>query len=143
MSTFSTKIRPHVDAEIVASLNAERTGQTDKAFSHLERAHVLGQASTAHHVRVHWHMLMWAARHRKPGEILGQITSVHSSRCLSSPSSQQESEKLAHRKDDAQPFHREDVQGLCPCAASHVKLFGRTGDSWIRPSLPSWSSLLS
>jgi hypothetical protein len=43
-------------------------------FAHLERAHVLGQASTREHVRVHWRMLRWALRHRDAREFFGQIT---------------------------------------------------------------------
>jgi hypothetical protein len=44
------------------------------SFGHLERAHVLGQASTVQHVRVHWLMLGWALRHRALREVRGQIT---------------------------------------------------------------------
>jgi hypothetical protein len=40
---------------------------------HLERAHVLGQASTREHVRVHFHMLVWAWRHRQVRELSGQL----------------------------------------------------------------------
>jgi hypothetical protein len=54
------------------SRDAETHGESAVAFAHLERAHVLGQASTVEHVRVHWHMLVWALRQRRPGECLGQ-----------------------------------------------------------------------
>lgn len=43
------------------------------SFAFLERAHVLGQASTVEHVRVHWHMLLWALRKRAPREAWGQV----------------------------------------------------------------------
>ena len=67
MNQFARNIRPYVDAELrAAELDAEHE------FAHLERAHVLGQASTREHVRVHWHMLLWAWRHRDAREMFGQ-----------------------------------------------------------------------
>ena len=68
MGKFADNIRPYVDAELAAAaLDPER------GFSHLERAHVLGQASTREHVRVHWRMLTWALRHRDAREFFGQL----------------------------------------------------------------------
>ena len=70
MNTFSKNIRPIVSQEIAAAARAE----SDSAgFMHLERAHVLGQASTREHVRVHFHMLVWAWRHRQAREFSGQL----------------------------------------------------------------------
>ena len=46
------------------------------SFEHLERAHVLGQASTREHVRVHWQMLRWAARQRQPQELAAQVLRI-------------------------------------------------------------------
>jgi Protein of unknown function (DUF3703) len=73
MNTFSTRIRPLVSLEIAA---AARARTTSDSFVHLERAHVLGQASTREHVRVHFHMLVWAVRHRRRREALGQVLRV-------------------------------------------------------------------
>ena len=66
--SFARNIRPFVDAEL-------RAARADAAseFAHLERAHVLGQASTREHVRVHWRMLLWAWRHRDGREFFGQV----------------------------------------------------------------------
>ena len=66
--SFADDIRPYVDAEL-------RAARSDAAneFAHLERAHVLGQASTREHVRVHWRMLLWAWRHRDARELFGQV----------------------------------------------------------------------
>ena len=72
MSTFSTRIRPYVQAELDAAQAAERRGEFHTAFLQLERAHVLGQASTREHVRVHWHMLRFALRNRLRAESFGQ-----------------------------------------------------------------------
>ena len=67
MNHFAENIRPFVDLEL-------RAAEQDSAreFAHLERAHVLGQASTREHVRVHWRMLKWAWRHRDAREFAGQ-----------------------------------------------------------------------
>lgn len=73
---FARNIRPHVSAELRAAKAALRAGQTLQAFSHLERAHVLGQASTVEHVRVHWRMLLWGLRQRSLRECLGQILRI-------------------------------------------------------------------
>jgi hypothetical protein len=67
MSRFADNIRPYVDAE----LRAAEAGGPD-AFTHLERAHVLGQESTREHVRVHWRMLRWGWARRDPREVFGQ-----------------------------------------------------------------------
>jgi hypothetical protein len=76
MSEFGRRIRPYVEHEILAAREAESRGQPDIAFSHLERAHVLGQASTVEHVRVHWHMFLWSIRQRNSRECLGQILRI-------------------------------------------------------------------
>jgi Protein of unknown function (DUF3703) len=73
MSQFRTRIRPSVEAELDAARNAAGQGDLTHAFARLERAHVLGQASTLLHVRVHWHMLVWGLRQRRVQEVLGQI----------------------------------------------------------------------
>ena len=73
MSRFSASIAPFVADELQRSRAAERAGDRDVAFLHLERAHVLGQASTWQHVRVHFHMLRWGIRHRRPREVVGQL----------------------------------------------------------------------
>ena len=71
MSRFAENIRPFVDAELrAAALDSQNE------FAHLERAHVLGQASTREHVRVHWRMLRWAWRHRDLREFSGQLLRI-------------------------------------------------------------------
>lgn len=76
MSTFAIRIRPAVQAELDAAAAAEALGQVATAFRHLERAHVLGQAATVQHVRVHWRMARFALRHRLAGEAAGQLWRV-------------------------------------------------------------------
>jgi len=69
---FARRIRPFVRYELDAATQREARGDFSTAFGHLERAHVLGQASTVEHVRVHWAMLRWALRHSVVAEALGQ-----------------------------------------------------------------------
>jgi hypothetical protein len=76
MTGFSQRIRPHVEAELAAAAQAETSGRAADAFSHLERAHVLGQASTAQHVRVHWEMFRWGWRQRRLRECGGQLLRI-------------------------------------------------------------------
>lgn len=73
MSSFGRRIRPFVQAELAAAREAEARGDFSSSFSHLERAHVLGQASTTEHVRVHWGMLLWGLSQRNARECLGQL----------------------------------------------------------------------
>lgn len=69
---FSRRIRPFVQYELDAAARCEARGESTSAFGHLERAHVLGQASTVEHVRVHWAMFCWALRQNAAGEAVGQ-----------------------------------------------------------------------
>ncbi len=76
MSEFGRRIRPYVEREILAAYQAEARGKPNVAFSHLERAHILGQTSTVEHLRVHWHMLRWGFRQRHVPECLGQLLRI-------------------------------------------------------------------
>lgn len=73
MTTFATRIRPAVQAELDAADTAEARGNFYTAFLHLERAHVLGQAATREHVRVHWRMFRHAMRHGLALDAAGQL----------------------------------------------------------------------
>lgn len=52
---------------------ALRAGDPDTAFTHYERAHILGQSQTIQHVRSHVAFLRWAWRQRDTPELLGQL----------------------------------------------------------------------
>lgn len=71
--TFGDRICAYVDVEFMAAQTAERNGDPNAAFRHLERAHVLGQRSTLQHVRAHARMLMWGLRRRNRHEVMGQV----------------------------------------------------------------------
>jgi hypothetical protein len=70
---FSAAIRPAVEAELALAGHADEIDDAALSFRHLERAHVLSQAATALHVRVHARMLAWGLRYRRPGEVVGQL----------------------------------------------------------------------
>ena len=73
MPRFARRIQPWVQLELDAAHLAEARAEPALAFRHLERAHVLGQAATTLHVRVHWRMLRWALRQREVGQAVGQL----------------------------------------------------------------------
>lgn len=73
MSHFSRQIGPHVEAELRAAHADEAHAKILDAFTHLERAHVLGQAATWLHMRVHVQMFLWAWRQRQLKECVGQV----------------------------------------------------------------------
>lgn len=72
MSRFSKNIRPAVDLELELAASI-MSADPEAAFAHLERAHVLGQRATKHHVRSHLAMLKWAVHQRNKREALGQL----------------------------------------------------------------------
>lgn len=66
-------LQANIDFEIALADTLAADGSYHSAFHHLERAHVLCQASTYQHTRIHWRMLKLAVRQRSPREIWGQI----------------------------------------------------------------------
>ncbi len=62
--------------EIDAALSARARGDARAEFSHLERAHILGQRSTFAHTLAHWRMLRFGLRHRNLREVAGQVARV-------------------------------------------------------------------
>ncbi|MET4575543.1 hypothetical protein ABIE13_000640 [Ottowia thiooxydans] len=65
-----------MDAELAIAKSLEASARAESSFKHLERAHVLGQASTVQHVRVHFEMLRWAWRKGRASEALGQVIRI-------------------------------------------------------------------
>jgi hypothetical protein len=74
--SFSQRIAPYVKAELANAALARLAGDTRQEFAYLERAHVLGQAATYWHVKVHMLMLLWAYRNRSVKEALGQVLRI-------------------------------------------------------------------
>lgn len=65
-----------IEVEIANASRASLRGESDNAFRHLERAHILSQRFTVRHVQVHWLMLRHGIASRKPREVLGQSTRI-------------------------------------------------------------------
>jgi hypothetical protein len=76
MSSFTRNIAPFVASEIQAARVARQELNHSLEFQHLEQAHVLGQLSTLHHVRVHWLMFLWGIHYRNIYEVQGQILRI-------------------------------------------------------------------
>lgn len=62
-----------IEVEFGRAAGKLAAGDALHAFSHLERAHVLGQKHTPSHVRAHWAMLKYAWRYGAARDTLGQI----------------------------------------------------------------------
>ena len=76
MTNFTRNIRDDVESEIDLAVRSYSGGNAEQAFRHLENAHVLGQASTRLHVKVHWLMLCWGFRQRDYKEMRGQLLRI-------------------------------------------------------------------
>lgn len=70
---FSRSIAPHVLSELKQATNDVNERHFEKAFTHLEAAHIMGQASTRWHTLTHWHMLLWGIKVRDAREVRGQL----------------------------------------------------------------------
>jgi hypothetical protein len=70
------RLRRAVELELDMAGRARRSGDLDRAFAHLERAHVLGQRLTWSHVRAHVAMLRigWARHDLR--EVAGQLSRI-------------------------------------------------------------------
>lgn len=57
-------LRQAYEREMTAAIEQYTANHLDKAFFHLERAHILGQSFTFPHARAHWGMLKvgWTGR---------------------------------------------------------------------------------
>lgn len=62
--------------EIRKAKDAKTKGDLDSAFSHLERAHILGQDSAKLHTEVHIEMLKLALHQKDMKEFIGQCFRV-------------------------------------------------------------------
>ena len=72
-TTMPLKLKTYFDIEIQSYFLDCRNGNLLEAWSHLERAHVIGQAYPFEHTLVHWKMLKFGFRIKNIEEIIGQI----------------------------------------------------------------------
>jgi hypothetical protein len=76
MNSFRERIRPAIEHELAQAKMHETTGELERAFAHLERAHVLGQQDTYWHIRVHQEMLRVGAKLGSAREVAGQVLRI-------------------------------------------------------------------
>lgn len=66
-------VRFMLEAEYIAHTKAVRAGDSDAAWHHLERAHILAQSRLMPHIASHWNMLAFAVHLRDWREAAGQL----------------------------------------------------------------------
>jgi len=64
------------DNEIALAKRFIASGDVETSLTHLERAHVIGQAFVLPHARSHWLMLKAELRRRRPVAAFGQIVRI-------------------------------------------------------------------
>lgn len=64
------------EAEIAQAKALIASGELAAGFTHLERAHVIGQAHVGPHVQSHWLMLEVEIRRQRPLAALGQAVRI-------------------------------------------------------------------
>ena len=64
---------PYFDQELEDYKIHFKSGQLQRAWRHLERAHIIGQAYPFHHSYVHWKMLLFGIHIKDTREVIGQI----------------------------------------------------------------------
>jgi hypothetical protein len=71
-----SELRQAYDVEMTAATEQYNAGNLPLTFSHLERAHILGQSFPIAHARTHWWMLKVGWRRRDIVEIIGQVLRI-------------------------------------------------------------------
>lgn len=66
-------LKPYFEEEFNKYRLNKNKNDLHTAWSHLERAHILGQAYPYHHSYVHWKMLLFGIHIKNRREIIGQI----------------------------------------------------------------------
>lgn len=69
---MKTQRRLAFDREIALGRELIAVGDLERAFRHLERAHVIGQTSVGAHAKAHWLMFSLEVRRRRISAVLGQ-----------------------------------------------------------------------
>jgi hypothetical protein len=67
-----TRRRLAFDREIALGRELIAAGDLERAFKHLERAHVIGQTFVSEHTKAHWLMFALEIRRRRVAAVCGQ-----------------------------------------------------------------------
>lgn len=70
------ELRRAYEAEITTAADLYTAGDLRLAFSHLERAHILGQSYNLAHARTHWWMLKVGWKGQDLVEVSGQLPRI-------------------------------------------------------------------
>lgn len=73
---MKNQLRKAFESEMDTAITLYRTAQFDRAFKHLENAHILGQLHIVPHVRSHWWMLKIGLQRREIAEVWGQSVRI-------------------------------------------------------------------
>ena len=73
---MNAELRRAFDREIALGKEYMSGGDLDRAFGHLERAHVLGQRYVGPHVKAHWLMLKLELGRGRIGAVFGQLARI-------------------------------------------------------------------
>jgi hypothetical protein len=66
-------LKLYFDLELEQFENSLHNNNLSRAWNHLERAHIIGQAYPWEHTLIHWKMLGFGIRIKSTKEIVGQI----------------------------------------------------------------------
>jgi len=72
-TSIPPSLKPYYEAELSKYKVENTKGNLEKAWTHLERAHILGQKYPYAHTYVHWKMLQFGFKIKSGKEVLGQI----------------------------------------------------------------------
>ncbi|WP_235294018.1 DUF3703 domain-containing protein [Portibacter lacus] len=72
-TTMPANLIPHYQTELADYTESLSKGNYERAWAHLERAHIIGQRYPLAHTSVHWKMLKFGFRIKSSKEIIGQI----------------------------------------------------------------------
>ena len=72
-TSMPESLKPFYKAELKEYCIGKESGNFQKAWNHLERAHIIGQRYPYAHSYVHWKMLQFGIKIKSRNEIIGQI----------------------------------------------------------------------
>jgi hypothetical protein len=72
-TTIPAGLKAHYLEELNSYKKAMQNNELQKAWEHLENAHVLGQRYPYQHTEVHWKMLLFGFKIKSSKEIIGQM----------------------------------------------------------------------
>ncbi|MES2812581.1 MAG: DUF3703 domain-containing protein [Bacteroidota bacterium] len=72
-TSIPNALKPYYLEELIRYESHLNNGELNNAWSHLERAHIIGQRYPGTHCNVHWKMFLFGIKIKNTREIIGQI----------------------------------------------------------------------